>query len=111
MTNLWHVRFDRLHDCQTRQLGVDIRATVTGFLSNARAVLSGLDANSMIVDGGMAETGGYEIQVKTSDVTGEPAKGTAATVNGAAQGKTLEVISATNNGGVWLIQLGDFAAR
>lgn len=111
MANLWDARFDRLHACQTRQLGVDIRATITGHCTNARAILGSIDTNSMVFSGGVADAGGYQIQVKVSDCSSEPVKQAAATVNGAATGLGLEVMDAQNQGGVYVIQLADFAAK
>lgn len=111
MTNLWDARFDRLHAVQTRQLGVDIRATIAGHCVSAKAILGSIDTNSMVFSGGVAEAGGYEIQVKVSDCTGEPVKQSATTVNGAASGLTLEVYDAQNQGGVYVIQLADFASK
>lgn len=65
----------------------------------------------MVFGGGIAESGGYEIQVKSSDLPIEPIKQSQATVNGAASGLTLEVTDSKNQGGVYVIQLGDFASK
>lgn len=111
MPNLWDARFDRLHACQTRQLGIDIRATITGFCTNVKAILGSINTQSMVFGGGIAEAGGYEIQVKVSDLPVEPAKQSPATVNGAAEGLGLEVSDSQNQGGVYVIQLADFAAK
>lgn len=111
MPNLWDARFDRLHACQTRQLGIDIRATITGYCSNAKAILGSINNNSMVFGGGLAEVGGYEIQIKVSDLPVQPVKQSSATVNGAANGLALEVSDSQNQGGVYVIQLADFASK
>lgn len=107
MSNLWDARFDRLHDCQTRQLGVDIRATVGSVITNARALLGIVRNDDVPVEGGIGERGGYEIQVKASDVAEGVTKDLQCTINGAADGKTLVLTSFEHRGGVYLLNIGD----
>lgn len=108
--------FDELWQAQTEAQGVAIRATIAGYCSNAKAILSEVEADLMIAPGGggIAEFGGYEIQVKVSDFSTalfNTAKGTAAICNGAADGLDLAVGNVQNRGATYLIRLVDYASK
>jgi hypothetical protein len=109
--NMFERAFHALYNAQTRSLGVKILATITGYGVNRPAILGIVDADIGIVEGGTGELAGYELQMKVSDLSGEPPKGTAVTCNGAAAGKSLQTAGpVSNRGAIYLIQLKDFAA-
>jgi len=112
MSNQFERAFDALYRVQTRVLGEAIVATVGAYAVNKPAILGSVDADMVVVSGGVADAGGYEVQMKTSDFSGEPPDGTQATCNGEATGKTLQTAGpVTRCGGTWRIKLIDFASK
>jgi len=105
--NLWDSRFDRLHAAQTRQLGVDIRATVGSVVSNAKAILGTVSHDDSVVDGGAGQRGGYELQIKASDFVATPERDAACTVNGFGSGTALVLTRFEHRGGVYVLTVGD----
>lgn len=103
--------FDELWDAQTEALGIEIRATIAPYTTDAKAILGEVDADMQIISGGIADAGGYEVQIKASDFTGEPPKGTPATCNGEAAGLALETGKVSKKGAVWVIPLFDYSAK
>ncbi len=102
--------FDRLYDAQTRNVGIAIVATITGFGANKPALLSGVNQNQVYIPGSTAEQGGYMLQIKQGDLSAEPSKGTSVTCNGSATGTVLQVTSAALVNGIWEITVGDINA-
>jgi hypothetical protein len=109
MTNALTQQFEGMYAAQTAILGVAIRATITGYGTNVRAVLNNVDTESFVMDGGVALRGGFSMLVKSSDLSGEPPKQTAVTANGPAAGLTLEISEVKNNYGTYDITVADFA--
>jgi len=110
MSNPSDTRFDSLHASITQSMlnGVVVEATigdVTGL-----AICSEVEDDSVIVMGGTAEGGVYDIQMKVSDFSTVPTKGTAITCNGPANGKELAVHQVKNHGAVYMIRAVDFAS-
>lgn len=100
----------RLYDAQTRRLGVQILTTVSGYASNAPAIISEVDLDNIFIEGGHAEAGGWNLQMRLSDLSGDPPKGTVVTCNGEPQGLTLEVLNFKRNNGIGYCTVVDFAA-
>lgn len=103
--------FDELWDAQTEALGLEIRCTIAPYTTDAKAILGEVDADLQIVSGGIADAGGYEVQIKADDFTAEPPKGTMATCNGEATGLTLETGKVSKKGAIWVIPLFDYASK
>lgn len=103
--------FDQLYDVQTEVLGVAVLATITGYCSAKPAIIGTNDGNPEYISGSTAVSGGYILQMKQSDVTGDlsasAAKGANVTCNGNATGETLQVLSADLANAIWIIQVGD----
>lgn len=106
-TDAW----EELYAQQTAVTGEAITATITGYATNKPAIVSALDVNSVIVDGGVAEAGGFSLQMLASDFSGEPPKGTPVTAGGSADGHALEVLSVNVNNGIFYITTADYAAQ
>lgn len=110
--NQFERAFDNLYRVQTRVLGEAIVATVGAYAVNKPAILGSVDTEMVVVSGGTANAGGFELQMKTSDFTTEPPDGTPVTCNGEATGKTLETSgSPQRKGGTWIIRAIDFASK
>ena len=102
--------FHGMRAAQRAVLGVDIRATVTGYAADRPAVLNNVESESMVMAGGVAENGGYTILMLRGDLSAIPPKQTAVTCNGPAEGLALEIIDVKNNGPTVDITVADFAA-
>ena len=107
LTDAW----EALYAAQTEATGEAIIATVGTYAVNKPAVVSALDLNSIVVDGGVAEAGGFNIQMLASDFSGEPPKQTAISAGGSADGHPLEVYSVNVNNGIYYIVAVDYAAE
>lgn len=109
--NQFVLNFDEAIAVQTEVLGVAILATVTGYGANKPALLSAVDQNEQFQFGTTAEAGGFMLQIKQSDLSAEPPKGTQVTCNGSATGATLQVVSAKLINAIWEITVGDIQAE
>lgn len=100
-----------LYPAQTQVLGIQIVATITGYCTNKPAIISAVKLDSIFIEGGVAENGGWEIQIRLSDLSGEPPKGTKISCNGESSGHDLEVDSFDRNGLIGYITAVDFGAQ
>lgn len=105
------LRWKRLYDAQSRDLGEYIVATIAGFCISKPAIISAIDIDAQFIEGGVAEGGGWNIQMRLSDLSGEPPKGTSITCNGEAAGSPLEVLNFQRNNGIAYITAVDFSAQ
>lgn len=103
-------RFNQMYAAQTRTLGIAIVATITGYGVNVPAILGEIAEDQIYVEGGNAESGGYELQVKASSLSGEPVKRTVVTCNGDATGEQLQITNITKSAGIYTLRLEDFAS-
>lgn len=110
MSNSFERAFDQLYSTLTRSMGLPIVATVGAYAVNKPAILSTVGNDEGIVLGGMAEGGTFDIQMKVSDFSSQPPKGTLITCNGMADGKTLTVHECPNHGAVYMIRAVDYAS-
>ncbi len=106
-TGVWPL----LYEAQTFAIGVAILVTIDGYCSNKPAIISEVEVDAIFVEGPHAENGGWNIQVRVSDLSGEPPKQTAITCNGDATGHALEVLSYTARAGIAYIVAADYSAR
>ncbi len=105
-TGVWPL----LYEAQTAALGVAIVVTIDGYCTSKPAVISEIAVDDIYVDGPHAEAGGWSIQVRVSDLSGEPPKRTAISCNGDATGHALEVLNYTARAGIAYITAADFSA-
>ena len=105
--NLFDRAFDELYACQTRTLGVAIKATVTGYAENKPALLSTVNDDDGAVMGGIGQAGGYTLQMKVSDFPKAPEHDTLVTVNGDAAGERLVITSYERASGIYNLKVGD----
>lgn len=99
-TDAW----EELYTAQTEAVG-EIRATVNG--TNARAIITEVALDEIFAAGGLAEGGGFTLQMLASDFAVEPPKFTPVL----ARGQNLQVLGVNNNGGILYITSGDPVAK
>lgn len=93
-----------LYSAQTGFLGVAVTATV-GAVTD-KAIPSAINLEQILAAGGLAEGGGYTIQMPASAFTVEPPKATPISIFGVS----LVVGGCKNNNGILYIDAVDFVA-
>jgi len=94
-----------LFAAQTESIGSTTQATVGAVTANA--VVSELDFDAIIAEGGIGESGGYELQMLVSAFGSRPVKNSAVTVYSDA----LFVLKVRTNNGIYYITAGDPASQ
>jgi hypothetical protein len=97
--------FEELLDAQEEVL--DERLTVTvGDVENKDAIVEKLTFDDIVAAGGVAEKGGFRLQVRESDFPGDLHLRDAT-----ARGVTLKVMTEERNNGVLVLTIGDPVAE
>jgi hypothetical protein len=99
----------RLWAAQGRRIGLDVMADL-GEYGGGKAIISSVVVDPSFISGGIAEAGGWNIQIPIRELIGEPAKKSRITCNGEAEGKDLRVDNVERNNGIFYILAVDFAA-
>lgn len=102
-----------LYDAQTEAVGNALTATIIPLGANGpgitdKAIFTQNTLDQVFAPGGLAEAGGWTMQMLASAFPDEPAKGSAVIALG-VQG--LQVIGVNNNNGILYIQVGDFVSQ
>jgi hypothetical protein len=105
--------FRQLYTRQTYATGTAVVATIGNVATSKPAIITELDADEQIIDGGMGDEGGYTLEMLISDFSGTPAKGMAVTCNGSAAGEALKIIRDPKvvNGTTYILTAGDFSVE
>jgi len=98
-----------MHACQTRTLGVDIRAGV-GAVKNKKALMSAVADDDATAFGGILQRGGFMLQMKAEDFPLPPTHDTPVVCNGDAAGQKLVVTNINLVSGIYNITVGDPSA-
>lgn len=87
-------------------------ATIGTYAIDKPAILGTvmMDEGLIPEGGGLAEGGGYSLQMKAEDFDGIPPKQTSVVVNGDAAGFSLEIASKDRANGMYMIRVIDYAA-
>lgn len=99
--------FSDLYAVQTAELGEEVVATIAGYCHDAPALLSDNTANDTFGAGSIIQQGGYTLQMRPSDFSSKPIKGTSVTCNGSAEGEELQVLSVNVANRIYVIEVGD----
>jgi len=102
--------WEGLYAAQTRSIGIAILATIEGFCVDAEAIVSQINLDDIYVEGPHAEGGGWNIQMRLSDIQSEPPKQTPISCNGEADGHELLLLNFTRNNGIAYIVAADFSS-
>lgn len=94
-----------LYNQATIQLGEARLASVNGI--TGRAIVGEMNADEIFAAGGLAESGGFKLQMLASDFSIQPQKFSPAT----ARGVTLQVLNANDNDGILYLEIGDPVAN
>ncbi len=101
--------FDELLDAQEEVLGTRVTATITGFATDQDCIPTAGNSDLLQLDGGSAFQGGYTLQMRMSDFSGEPTKGTPVAIS-CYPDNALELTSApAQAGGIYTLSVGDLA--
>lgn len=105
MTNFEEAWLD-LYDAQTEAVGSALMAMINGVTGKMIATTNTLD--QVFAPGGLAEAGGFTLQMLASGFLDEPPKGAQVI---ALDRSDLTVIGVNNNNGILYIDVGDFVAK
>lgn len=96
--------FTELLACQTETIGA-LRATIDG--TNAAAFVQKLTYDDIVVAGGIAESGGFKLLMRSTDFPTKPRKNSLAVYAGIS----LYVLSIDDANGTYEITIGNPAAQ
>jgi hypothetical protein len=104
--NAWNA----LYQAQISTLGQYILATVEGYGTDIKAVISDVTLSEIFMEGPHGESGGWNLQVLLNQLSGDPPKGTRVSCNGEPEGHALEVLEFKRNNGVGYLSVVDTSA-
>lgn len=104
MINQFEVAFSALLNVQEQVFDERKKARVAG--TDVDAVIGELSFDEILVAGGIAENGGFEVQIASSALSGLPDEGTEVIVGGV----THYVLRRRNANGIYTLVCGDPAA-